>query len=159
MARPRITRSRRRVAVLSTIGLLGAAGAFVLSGSADASESAAAPACGNATLKGRYIFAASGWTISGGANQPFALSGIEHYTGAGTITGTVSQSVNGVITSQAHETGTYSVNADCTGTATYTVAGVDAHFDLYVAPSGQSFTENQTDAGTAVSLTENRVSH
>ncbi|WP_438290512.1 hypothetical protein [Streptomyces sp. HUAS TT7] len=76
----------------------------------------------------------------------------------GHITGTVTQSLNGVITAHTHETGTYRVNADCTGSATYTIAASTSHFDLYAAPSGQSCTEARTDPGTAVSGAENRVS-
>jgi hypothetical protein len=116
------------------------------------------PQCGNATLKGTYTFAEDGWTVSGTGTVPFALAGVQTYDGAGGATGVVTTSVNGVITPATPNTATYHINRDCTGTVGYHDAAGMLHFDLYLAPSGDSFHFVQTDSGAVSSGVETRVS-
>ena len=49
------------------------------------------------------------------------------------------------------------INADCTGTIVFHAAGSAFHFNVYVSPSGNSFSLISTDAGNAVAGTETRV--
>src|SRR4051794_14170871 len=87
---------------------------------AEAGAAADAPVtCSEATLRGTYLFATNGLTVHGKNQVPFAASGYEVYDGHGHVKDTVSFSVNGKITRHQRLTGTYTVNADCTGTATY----------------------------------------
>lgn len=148
--------TKPRVRSLLMLALL-AASAVV---AAPALTASAAPQgkCSNATLKGTYTFASNGWTVSGGSATPFALAGVETYDGAGTATGVVTISINGVIAPATPNTATYNVNPDCTGTAAYTNSGVTTHFDIYLSPKGDSFQFVGTDPGEVTSATEIRVS-
>ncbi|HEU5474956.1 MAG TPA: hypothetical protein VFV67_30300 [Actinophytocola sp.] len=141
------------------VAVLGAGAlALVLTPALTASAAAKAPSCSNATLKGTYTFASGGWTVAGGSTTPFALAGVEHYDGAGNIAGVVTTSINGVIIPGTPNTGTYQINADCTGTAAFTNSGVTTHFDIYVSPDGDEFQFVGTDPGAVTSATEIRVS-
>lgn len=71
--------------------------------------------CSNATINGNYGFSMTG------SIQPIgnvALSGTIRSDGHGSFSGVEMGSVGGQIV-QATYTGTYAVNADCTGTAQY----------------------------------------
>jgi hypothetical protein len=153
MSRSAVLGSRR--ALFATVCALGATGSVALVGSATAAHSA--PPCSNATLDGTYTFASDGWTVSNGTATPFALAGVETYDGAGSATGTVTVSLNGVVTPATPNTATYSIAANCIGTAAFTNSGVTTHFDLYVDPSGDSFKFVGTDQGQVTSSTETRV--
>src|SRR5687768_1745501 len=104
--------------------------------------------CSLATLRGTYLFAGSGFTIEGGDQVPLAAAGYEVYHGDGTQNFVASFSANGVITRHARVSGTHTINADCTGTATYTDG---THFDLFIAPDGSMYTYIQTDPGVVLS--------
>ena len=85
--------------------------------------------CGNATLKGDYGFAISGFQPnSDGTTSPLKGVGITHFDGAGNLTqrdfvvdAGVPNPADGDPQTGFHfstgETGTYTVNADCTGSA------------------------------------------
>jgi len=48
-------------------------------------------------------------------------------------------------------TGTYTVNADCTGTETAELrGGIVAHSDNFLSPDGNMYTAVQTDSGVVV---------
>jgi hypothetical protein len=79
----------------------------------------------------------------------FAAAGYEVFHGNGAADTIFSQSVNGEITRNARSSGTYTVNADCTGSTTY--PGINQHFDLFIAPDGSKFTFLQTDPGIVAS--------
>jgi hypothetical protein len=120
----------------------------------------AQPECSEATLRGTYIYSYDGFTVGkGGEQRPFAFSGIESYDGAGTMTGIFSVSTNGVIDEDVLYTGTYTVNADCTGELTLVdpVFG-ETHYDQFVDPSGDEFRFVQTDEGVVASGSGRRVS-
>jgi len=89
--------------------------------------------CSNATLQGTYLFAYSGLQIVDSQQVPFVFAGQDRLHGDGTLTGVNSFSVNGAISKNVTDTGTYTINPDCTGTST-TVddgTGETAHFDLF----------------------------
>jgi hypothetical protein len=153
---------RRRIAVLASACALAAVAALALTGAASAGAATSTvpgptPSCSDATLQGTYNFASDGWSVSGGTATPFALAGTERLDGAGTAAGTVTISQDGVITPATPNTAVYHVNANCTGTAAFTNSGVTTHFDVYAAPSGDSFEFVGTDAGSVTSATETRV--
>jgi hypothetical protein len=49
------------------------------------------------------------------------------------------------------------VHADCTGTVVFNIAGSIAHFNIYVSPSGRSFSIIETDPGAVETGTETQV--
>ena len=158
---PRI-RPRRRLTVLaSACAALAAAGTLTLTGTASAAPSAATgttPSCSNATLNGTYNFGYISWSISKGKSTPASEAGFDTFNGKGTSTGVITALYNGVLAgSNTPDTSAYTINADCIGTIVFHAAGSVFHFNVYVSPSGNSFSLISTDAGTAVAGTETRV--
>ena len=120
-----------------------------------AAGAAARVTCDVGTLRGTYLGANDG-TVTGGADKgPFAAAEFQWFDGNGNIEGVFSANYSRNITSKATFSGTYTVNADCTGTATY--AGGE-QYDLFIAPDGSMFTWVQTDPPDGVvSGVERRV--
>lgn len=94
-------------------------------------ESAGAQTCSNATLYGDYAFTINGKIIPPGATQFVAQQGVAmtHYDGAGKLTQVDFLMTNGVPAInpstdvnghgfRTNESGTYTVNPDCTGSLT-----------------------------------------
>lgn len=83
-------------------------------------------ACSNATLQGDYGFLVGGIRGAGpGLTESFVGTGVRTYDGNGNFTHI--DSTHGQITGAARDreaSGTYEVNANCTGTATIIVPGV-----------------------------------
>src|SRR5207249_10082055 len=114
-------------------------------GTSDTARAALGPQpCGVYMLRGSYLFATHGWNIVGGVAQPKAIvEGID-FNGDGTLVSpfaTVSN--NGNISHSSDTPGTYTVNADCTGTLTFT--GVPTFgYDIFVDPYGRQLWMIQT---------------
>jgi hypothetical protein len=117
--------------------------------------------CSNATLKGTYLFAQSGWQIDADkVRKSFAVSGMEIYNGDGTMRGIYSGSFDGVVLRMVGYTGTSTIHPNCTGEQTFTDdLGVVTHNDVFVAPSGDEFTFVMTDPGSVSAGSEPRVKH
>jgi hypothetical protein len=83
-------------------------------------------ACSNATLRGEYGFMVSGIRAVGpGVTEMFVGTGLQTYDGNGSLTQV--DSANGQLTGVVRDrqaSGTYEVNADCTGTASLIFPGV-----------------------------------
>jgi hypothetical protein len=115
--------------------------------------------CSVATLSGTYVSASDGWLIRDQNRVPFASVGLDVFDGAGQVNGVFSISINGRIEQNLRLSGTYTVNADCTGTWTTTDrSGTVVHFDLFIAPDGSQFTSVQTDEGVVLAVAEWRGS-
>jgi hypothetical protein len=97
--------------------------------------------CSEATLEGTYLFANDGVEIRGNNQLPFAVAGREVRDGKGNVKGVASSNFNGEVFRNEPFSGTYTVNADCTGTNTYTDG---THYDMFIAPDGSGFTVVQT---------------
>ena len=123
--------------VLGVVGLVGVLGV----GRGFAKDEDAEAKCSEATLHGRYLFAYDGVEIRGNKQIPFAVAGSEVRDGKGNIKGVASSNFNGEVFRNEPFSGTYSVNADCTGTNTYTDG---THYDMFIAPDGSEFTVVQT---------------
>jgi hypothetical protein len=133
--------------------------AFTGVGSAFAAEdgvenSTAAAKCSNATLRGTYLFAYEGFTVSGKDRGPFAVAGYETFDGRGNIRSVNTFSLNGKITRFARIPGKYTINPDCTGTSSYTDG---SRYDQFVAPDGSQFVFVQTNPGTVAATFEPRA--
>jgi hypothetical protein len=115
---------------------------------------AAVVKCTNATLDGTYLFAYDGVQIQGNNKRPFATAGFQVHDGINQVHGRYSANFNGNIFNNEHFSGTYAVNANCTGTATFTDG---THYDLFIAPDGSMFTFVQTNHRYVTSGTAQRV--
>lgn len=116
--------------------------------------------CSVKTLRGEYLFHASGYNISPtGAALPKAIIEKLVFDGEGNVsTPAVSVSINGTIVQPPQGApGIYTVDADCTGTLTFAdAAGVK--FDLQIKPNGNRINLLQTNPNTVMQGTAERVS-
>jgi hypothetical protein len=102
---------------------------------------AARATCDVGTLHGTYLGANDG-TVTGGADKgPFAAAEFQWFDGNGNIEGVFSANYSRNITSKATFSGTYTVDADCTGTVTLTDG---TQYDLFIDPDGSMFAWVQT---------------
>ncbi len=117
-------------------------------------------ACSNVSLKGTYGYSSQGFTevpanISPAGFVPFAQTGLSTFDGngqilSGTFTFATTTAAGGVF--RGTFTGTYSVGADCSGTAVVqTDAGDTFTFDLVVLGPGKLLFIN-TDPDTFISV-------
>ena len=106
-------------------------------------------ACSVGTLRGSYLFAASGYNIVGGVAQPKAVVEVIRFDGNGSLTvPAATVSINGTIVHPPpNGTGTYTIAPDCTGTLLFSSGQA---FDLFVAPGAREFTMIQTNPLTVL---------
>jgi hypothetical protein len=114
--------------------------------------------CSARTLRGVYLFHASGFNIVNGAPVPKAIIEKLVFDGEGNVTTpAVSVSINGTIVQPPQGApGIYTVDADCTGTLTFAdAAGVK--FDLHIKPGGNEINLLQTNTNTVMQGTAEKV--
>jgi hypothetical protein len=140
------------VATLLPLTLTGAGG--VLAAETGAAPDAAAAKCSEATLRGTYLFSVEGTTVAGKGKGPFAVGGSEVFDGHGNSRLVLTSSTNGKISRFTRLTGKTTINADCTGTSTYSDGTT---IDDFIAPDGSAFVIVQTNPGTVVAGSEQRV--
>ena len=131
-----------------------AALALATSGVAQAKENDDdAKACSDSTLRGLYVFTASGFNVVGVAAQPKAILEVIRFNGDGTLTvPAATVSINGVIgRSPPGGTGSYMVEPDCTGSLQFgTAVSPGPKYDLFVAFKGSEIQMIQTGPGSPV---------
>src|ERR687897_1139251 len=112
--------------------------------------------CSARTLRGVYEFSASGFNIVNGAALPKAIIETIVFDGrGGVLTPAVSISINGTIVQPPQgNPGTYTVDADCTGTLMF-ADGIK--FDLQMRPNGKSINMLQTNPNTVMQGTSQKV--
>ena len=105
----------------------------------------AAERCTAATLRGNYGFTFSGFVQDQtGNNVPFSGIGLATLDGEASASATITVSVNGTL--QVFPwTGTYTVNPDCTGSATSTNGNAD--FSFVIVRGGAEFMGVATNPG------------
>lgn len=115
--------------------------------------------CSVKTLRGEYRFHASGFNIVNGVALPKAIIETLVFDGEGNLsTPAVSVSINGTIVQPPQGApGIYTVDADCTGTITFSDAG-GTKFDLQIKPNGNSINLLQTNPNSVMQGTAERVS-
>jgi hypothetical protein len=115
--------------------------------------------CSNATLRGSYAQTGSG-VITAPPDQagPFANVGTLVFDGNGNLTGTLVVSSNGS-SSPATETGTYTVNSDCTGTYTVQIApfGITSQAFFAIDTNGDELEIIVTDAGSVITCVAKKL--
>jgi hypothetical protein len=113
--------------------------------------------CTAETLRGVYLFHASGYNIVSGVPLPKAIIETVVLDGLGNVTTpAVSLSLNGTIIQPPQgSSGVYTVDADCTGTLTFADG---PKFDLQITPNGKQINMLQTNPNTVMQGTAHRVS-
>lgn len=102
--------------------------------------------CSNSSLRGTFGFQFNGNIIGLG---PIGGVGVATFDGAGNFTQTDNVSINGFpAILDRPGSGTYSVNADCTGTETLNTGGLVLH-SKFVIVGKQAFSV-QTDPGAVI---------
>jgi hypothetical protein len=119
---------------------------FTLALTAGPAAKAAESGCSNATLKGAYADQDTGTIVGVG---PFAGVNVDSFDGKGKITIRGMSSLNGSV-SAGLETGTYQVNADCSGTYTVTGGGITVDAFFVVDQAGKELQIVITDPGTVI---------
>ena len=119
-----------------------------------------ASACSNSTIRGSYAYTIHGQVFL--PNGPTLLiNGLARTTfdGEGNLTELDAISANGnVAPGWVSNTGTYSVNPDCTGTITVTNGNQPlVHLQMIVAQSGNTIHEMLIDPGFATSADGERI--
>jgi hypothetical protein len=129
--------------------------ALAISPAANAAEKG----CTNATLRGSYAQIGSG-VVTAPPDQagPFANVGTLIFDGNGGLTGTVVASSNGS-SAQATETGTYTVNSDCTGTYTVQIApfGITSQAFFAIDTNGDELEIIVTDPGSVITCVAKKL--
>jgi hypothetical protein len=91
----------------------------------------ASSGCTDAALNGNYAFSSSGFTntnkTTNGSELPQALVGTLTFDGAGNFSTGYTQVLNGTSFTAQTNSGTYTVNSDCTGSLTFTVGNAAAN--------------------------------
>lgn len=111
--------------------------------------------CGVNTLRGTYVFAATGFNIVGGVAQPKALLEVVEFNGDGTLSvPAATLSVNGVFPPLVPSIGTYTVEDDCSGTILFAVPT----FNIFIARDAGTIWMIQTNTNTVFQGTATRTS-
>jgi hypothetical protein len=108
----------------------------------------AAPKCSLKTLKGTYIYGATG--VKNGAMNVEA--GQDIFDGKGNIQNTYTDSQGVTIVT----TGTYTMSSNCTGVSTYKDSGVS--YEIFTGPKGDLFSWISVSDNYKISGQESRVS-
>ena len=106
--------------------------------------------CSTQTLKGQYVFAGRGYIEPDDLGVQRVHRGVLAFDGAGNVSGKQSSSRGGKIGREKPQ-GTYTLDADCSGTMTFgPVAnpGAQIHWDVYVTQDGRIGHMIRTDAGS-----------
>jgi len=127
---------------------------------AASSLTAHASACSNSTIQGSYAFTIHG-TVFLPDGSTLLIDGLAKTTfdGKGNLTQLDAVAANGnVAPGWASNTGTYSVNPDCTGTFTVTNGNQPpVHLQMIVAQSGNTIHDMVIDLGSATTAEGERV--
>src|SRR5688572_28004412 len=102
-------------------------------------------ACTEETLRGSYVFSASGFNIVAGVQQPKAIVEVIVFHGDGTLeVPAATVSLNGAIIRSLPSTGTYTVEDNCLGTITFN----GPTFDAFLSKDGDVISMIQTNPNT-----------
>jgi hypothetical protein len=102
-------------------------------------------ACTEETLRGSYVFSASGFNIVGGVQQPKAIVEVIVFHGDGTLdVPAATVSLNGTIIRSLPSSGTYTVGDNCLGTITFN----GPTYDMFLSKGGDDFAMIQTNPNT-----------
>jgi hypothetical protein len=110
--------------------------------------------CSLRTLRGSYIFTATGYTIVAGVAQPKAIVEAIDFHGDGTLlVPAATVSLNGVV-ARSSGVGLYSLDDACRGTLTFTPG---PSFDIFADPTGQQVWMIQTNPNNVLQGAVTRI--
>lgn len=110
--------------------------------------------CGVKSLRGTYVFAATGFNIVAGVALPKAIVEVLEFNGDGTLSvPAATLSANGVIVRSVEGSGTYTVADDCSGTIIF--AG--PAFDIFLSPDADTIWMIQNNPNTVFQGTATRT--
>lgn len=109
-----------------------------------ATAHADARGCSNASLRGGYGFHGMATIVPAGT--PRGLLGVFTFNGNGYWSATLTLNDNGTVR-RVTDSGSYSVNADCTGTLSPVAGGT---IEIVVADRGREFYQMRTDPSSIV---------
>jgi hypothetical protein len=113
--------------------------------------SAAWSACSTKTLAGQYIFLGRGFIEPLAPTVQRVHSGVYAFDGVANVLGKETSSRGGNVTREQKLTGTYTLNADCTGSMTM-ISVFDSklrtHYDIFVTDDGRKANMIRTDPGS-----------
>lgn len=108
-------------------------------------------ACTNERVRGAYGCFLGGTVLTGFEAMPYASTGRLVADGNGNFYGTETVSAGGNAFQNSY-TGTYKVNPDCTGSATFRAStGTVSNFDFVIVNGGSEIEFIETDPGTVIS--------
>jgi hypothetical protein len=121
--------------------------AMAIAPTADAADKG----CTNASVNGTFVFRGAGSVLDPTGVALLNVVFAQTFDGNGALTSTGMQSHDGNIL-QVTQTGTYTVNPDCTGTYTALVSpiGLTVHFFFVIADSGNELQVLATDPTTLI---------
>ncbi len=138
---------------LMKMTIVAVAMAFGMSGVARGQSPATS--CSAQTLHGSYLFATHGFNIVGSVAKPKAIvEGINFNGDCTLVSPFATVSINGVIIQSSGTPGSYTIDADCTGTLTFTGG---ASFDIFVDPNGKQLWMIQTGPAAVPAVFEGTV--
>jgi len=141
---------RYLIVAIASLGLSGAARA------ADDTDN-----CTARTLRGTFLFTATGDNIVAGVAQPKTIIEVLEFDGQGIVSAPrVTRSLNGVVARVTSE-GDYAVDATCSGTITFDPpgAGIPAvTFDVFFTPRADRLWMIQTNQGSVFQGIATRLS-
>jgi hypothetical protein len=115
--------------------------------------SRAEAACSAASVKGSYAFSCTGTVGLPSSPVPQAIVGILTLDGEGGLSVKATLMQDGGPAVPITPTGTYTVNADCTGS---TVIGGSFHYDIAIFDHRGGFFSIETDPGTQVTCVKHK---
>ena len=153
------TRARAALPACALLLALTGGSALVHADDEDANApSESAETCSDASLHGTYGFRFRGAILKPDGTHAFEFAGVgdETFDGNGHITSGHLFEVFGGQPASPTFTGTYSVNADCTGTKTITLNGQASHYAFVLVDHAREIETAETDPGTLLAFTQVR---
>jgi hypothetical protein len=147
------SRGRMLARVCTLFALVAAVVAVVAVGTPD--RVLAFRACDVRTLRGSYLFAASGFNIVGGVAQPKAIVEAIDFNGDGTLeVPAATVSINGNVISSTAGAGAYTLDESCRGTLAFSSG---PSFNIFTDRKGAKVWMIQTNPGTVMEGTAARI--
>ncbi len=118
--------------------------------------------CSLRTLHGRYGGAANALVTTGpppvsiSATIPIAVLAVQTFDGTGNFSTSNTTNLGGLVFTSTGS-GTYAVNADCTGSVTFSLDGEVIHSSFVIVDHGKQLLSVSTDPGVVASATATKI--
>jgi hypothetical protein len=114
--------------------------------------------CNNGTLQGTFAYTVTGSFVAAPAPLGlYAEAGAQTFDGNGSTMAVGMSNTNGSVAAST-TTGTYTVNADCTGTFSFQIApGISSHYFFVIANDGSAYQAVCLDPVAVITRFGNRL--